>query len=134
MYSNINREDVTIGSSYYQMLGRVDCIANNLKSVRLETKRDNYSMILFACFLLASAQKLQIMRIQSFKNCCSKAWFAVQQNLLSQCHCASLEREVVIQSIENIKHKGFSIEVVDALADTFDSDINISIPDTLHYG
>uniref|UniRef100_K3ZDJ0 Uncharacterized protein n=1 Tax=Setaria italica TaxID=4555 RepID=K3ZDJ0_SETIT len=127
-YGNLNREDVTIGSSYYIMLGRrIDCIVNNLKSVRLETRCDNYSMMLFACFLLAIAKKLQIVKIQSLEMCCSRAWFAAQETLLSECRCVSSEAEVVMESIKHTKCKGFSVEAVDALADPFDSDIKIDV-------
>ncbi|CAN6250534.1 unnamed protein product [Urochloa humidicola] len=133
-FGNLNHEDVTIGSSYYLMLGRVDCIVNTLKSVRLETRCDNYSMILFACFVLANAKRLQILRIQSLQMGCTDAWFANQRNLLSESRCVSLEAEVDIQRIKQTKCKGFSVDAVDALADPFDSDINIGIADTLRYG
>jgi hypothetical protein len=51
------------------------------------------------------------------------AWIIEQQNLLSQCHRASVEAKVGGPKV--IHRKGFSIEDVNALPDPFDSDIDI---------
>ncbi|RCV33512.1 hypothetical protein SETIT_7G088600v2 [Setaria italica] len=121
----------TIDSNYYQKLDPVGCMVNHLKSVRLEinienqrSKVENPNILEFVCFLLANAQVLQIMKIQSsmFNN---PAWITEKQNLLSQCHRASVEAKVVLEGLKVVHRKGFSIEDVNALPDPFDSDIDI---------
>lgn len=55
----------TVGSSYHEKLDHIGCVMNHLNSVRLESKVHNIYMLEFACFLLARAQVLQLMTIQS---------------------------------------------------------------------
>ncbi|KAL6650659.1 hypothetical protein ACP70R_009584 [Stipagrostis hirtigluma subsp. patula] len=107
-------EDDIVGSDYYQKLDPIRCVANNLKSVRLESKAENRNMLEFACFILANAQVLQIMRIQSAKPC-FPASTTGQQNLLSQCHMASVEAKVMFQVMKDANRKEFSLEAVNAL-------------------
>ncbi|CAN6275586.1 unnamed protein product [Urochloa humidicola] len=123
----------TIDSNYYQKLYPVGCIVNHLKSARLEIevenprskgKIENQNALEFVCFLLANAQVLHIMKIQSSMSN-NPAWITEQQNLFSQCHRASAEAKVVFEGLKVIRHKECSIEAVNALADPFDSDIDI---------
>ncbi|CAN6248489.1 unnamed protein product [Urochloa humidicola] len=123
----------TIDSNYYQKLDPAGCIVNHLKSVRLEIevesrrgqgKVENQNMFEFVCFLLANAQVLQTMKIQSAMSN-NPAWITEQQNLLSQCHRASAEAKIVFEGLKVVRRKGFNIEAVNALADPFDSDIDI---------
>ncbi|OEL19744.1 hypothetical protein BAE44_0019240 [Dichanthelium oligosanthes] len=81
-------------------------------------------MLEFVCFFLGNAQVLQIMKIQSTMSD-NPAWITEQQNLLSQCHKASMEAKVMFESLKVVHRKGFSIEAVSALPDLFDSDIDI---------
>lgn len=120
----------TIDSDYYQKNDRIGCIANHLKTVKLEskvehlmTKVEKRSMLEFVCFLLANAQVLQIMKIQSAMSN-TPAWITEQQNL-TECHKASVEAKVVFEGPKVVHRKGFSIEAVNALPDPFDSDIDI---------
>jgi DNA-directed RNA polymerase specialized sigma54-like protein len=121
----------TIDTNYYQKLDPVGCIVNHLKSVRLEinieSKRstvEDSNMLEFVYFLLANAKVLQIMKIQSAMSN-NLAWITVKQNMLSQCHRASMEARVVFEGLKVVDRKGFSIEDVNALPDPFDSDIDI---------
>jgi len=121
----------SIGPNYYQKLDPIGCIVNHLQSVRLEikfekreSKVENQNLLEFVCFLLANAQVLQTMKIQSAMSN-NPAWITEQQNLLSQCHRASLEAKVMFEGLKVVHRKGFSIEAVNALPDPFDSDIDI---------
>uniref|UniRef100_J3LXK4 HAT C-terminal dimerisation domain-containing protein n=1 Tax=Oryza brachyantha TaxID=4533 RepID=J3LXK4_ORYBR len=110
----------TIVSSYWEKLDPIECVMNHLNSVRLESKFNNCNMLEFACFLLARAQVLQIMRIQS-KMCGSPEWVTDQRNLLSQIHMASSEAEIVFEDMRRSDWKDLSIDLVNALPDPFDS-------------
>ncbi|CAN6241873.1 unnamed protein product [Urochloa humidicola] len=123
----------TIDSDYYQKLYPIECIVNHLKSVRLEIEVENrrskgkvlnQNTLEFVCFLLANAQVLQTMKIQSAMSN-NPAWITEQQDVLSQCHTASAEAKVVSEGLKVVGRKVFSIEAVNALADPFDSDIDI---------
>jgi hypothetical protein len=79
-------------------------------------------MFEFVCFLLANAQVLQTMKIQSAMSD-TPEWITEQQNI--QCHRASVEAKVVFEGLKVVHRKRLSIEAVNALPDPFDSDIDI---------
>uniref|UniRef100_A0A0E0KQ79 F-box/LRR-repeat protein 15/At3g58940/PEG3-like LRR domain-containing protein n=1 Tax=Oryza punctata TaxID=4537 RepID=A0A0E0KQ79_ORYPU len=110
----------TVGSSYYEKLDPIGCVMNHLNSVRLESEFHNSYVLEFACFLLARAQVLQLMRIQS-KVFSIPECIAGQQALLSQSHVASTEVEIVFEDMENHDLERLSIELVNTLPDPFDS-------------
>lgn len=114
-YKSAADENDTIVSDYYQQRDPIRCLTGNLKRVRLECEHHN-GMLEFACFLLARAHVLQSMKIQSRMS-------ANKKNLLRQCHMASLDAEVVFESMKG--HKSFNIEAVNDLDDPFDGNINI---------
>ncbi|GJN27720.1 hypothetical protein PR202_gb15766 [Eleusine coracana subsp. coracana] len=116
--------DKDIGSRFYQEVDPIWCVMNHLKSVRLESKKVGRNMLEFARFLLANAQVLQTLRIQSAMSN-DPEWVAEQQSLLRQCHIASMEAKMLFQGIKLVQAKGFSIESVNALPDPFDSNIDI---------
>ncbi|KAF8715487.1 hypothetical protein HU200_027141 [Digitaria exilis] len=122
------KEFHTIDSNYYHMLCPIGCIVNHLKSVRVEIKieseDENQNILEFVCFVLANAQVLEIMKIESALSD-NPAWITEQQDVLSQCHRASMEAKVVFKGLKVIRRKGLSIEAVNALPDPFDSDIDI---------
>ncbi|KAF8667347.1 hypothetical protein HU200_053022 [Digitaria exilis] len=120
----------TIDSNYYHKLYPIGCVVNHLKSVRMESKIEsgveNQNIIEFVCFVLANAQVLEIMKIEIESVLyVNPAWIMEQQNVLCQCHRASMEAKVVFKGLKAIRHKGFSIEAINALPDPFDSDIDI---------
>ncbi|XP_066347691.1 uncharacterized protein [Miscanthus floridulus] len=124
------RQVDTFDFGYYQKNEPIGCIVNHLKTVRLESKVKNLigeveerNMFEFVCFLLANAQVLQIMKIQSAMSN-TPTWITEQQNLI-QCHRASVEAKVVFEGLKVVHRKRFSIEAVNALPDPFDSDIDI---------
>ena len=121
-YESAADENDTIVSDYYQQRDPIRCLTRHLKRVRLECEHHDNRMLEFACFLLARADVLQSMKIQS-KMSGIPEWVTKQQNLLRQCNMASLDAEVVF---ENMKHREtFTIEGVRSLSDPFDSDIDI---------
>jgi hypothetical protein len=95
-----------------------------IKVEKRGSKVENQNLLEFVCFLLANAQVLQTMKIQSAMSN-KPAWITEQQNLLSECHRASVEGKVVFEGLKVIHRKGFSIEDVNALPGPFDSDIDI---------
>ncbi|TVU14648.1 hypothetical protein EJB05_38130, partial [Eragrostis curvula] len=117
-------EDDTIGSRYYQELDPVSCVVNHLKSVRLESRVEDRNMLKFARFLLANAQVLHTMRIQSAMSL-YPAWVTEQQNMFSQCHVASMEAKVLFHGMKLDQTKVFSIESLNAVSDPFDGDLDI---------
>nr|CAB3484439.1 unnamed protein product [Digitaria exilis] len=92
----------TIDSNYYHKLYPIGCVVNHLKSV-LEIMKIEIESVLYV----------------------NPAWIMEQQNVLCQCHRASMEAKVVFKGLKAIRHKGFSIEAINALPDPFDSDIDI---------
>jgi hypothetical protein len=93
---------------------------NHLNSVRLESKVHNIYMLEFACFLLARAQVLQLMTIQS-KVFSTPQCVAGQQALLNQSHVASTEAEIVFEDMESHDLEHLSLELANTLPDPFDT-------------
>uniref|UniRef100_A0A0D9W4L2 F-box/LRR-repeat protein 15/At3g58940/PEG3-like LRR domain-containing protein n=1 Tax=Leersia perrieri TaxID=77586 RepID=A0A0D9W4L2_9ORYZ len=110
-----------IGSTYYEKFHPIGCIMNHLNSVRLESKLANSNMLEFACFLLARAQVLQIMRIRS-KTCGVPEWVTSQRALLCRSHMISSEAEILFQDMESYDLEGLSIQLANTLPDPFDGD------------
>ena len=121
-YESAADENDTIVSDYYQQRDPIRCLTRHLKRVRLECEHHDNRMLEFACFLLARADVLQSMKIQS-KMSGIPEWVTKQQNLLRQCNMASLDAEVVFEKMK--RRETFTIEGVRSLSDPFDSDIDI---------
>lgn len=124
LYESAADKNDTIVSDYYQQRDPIRCLTRHLKRVRLECEHHNHRMLEFACFLLARADVLQSMKIQS-KMSGIPEWVTKQQNLLRQCNMASLDADVVFENMK--RRETFTIEGVNSLfdCDPFDSDIDI---------